>query len=240
MGTISIKDIDVLIICGGLGTRLKNLFKDRPKPMAEINNKPFLDMLIEYITDFGFRRFILCAGHKAEVIEEYYRNRNSGVDILISTEEAPLGTGGAIKNAQRFIKSDIFLAMNGDSFCDVDLYKFIDFHMNKKGLISIALVRNKDNADYGSVIIDDSGRIISFEEKGKKDNANMINAGIYLFNAQALSLMPTGKNFSLEYDFFPNNIDRGLYGYITEGLFIDIGTPGRYQKAKRFLKDRYL
>lgn len=237
MSVYDAEQVDVVILCGGMGTRLKAVVADKPKPMAEIDKRPFIDILIEHICTFGFKRFILCAGYKAETIQEYYKSKKSGVDILTIKEKEPLGTGGAVKNAEALIQSSPFLVLNGDSFLDIDLCKFIDFHVTKKALLSIALIAAKDPKDYGSIEIDSSNRIVRFSEKEKAGRNNLINAGIYLFNREILSLMPGNKNFSLEYDFFPKIVDRKFYGYSANGFFIDIGTPKRYIQAKQLLKD---
>jgi D-glycero-alpha-D-manno-heptose 1-phosphate guanylyltransferase len=231
------KDVDVLVLCGGLGTRLADALGDSPKSMAKIGERPFIDILIEYIATFGFKRFILCAGYKAEIIQEYYKRGKNRLEILIAKEKKTLGTGGAIKNAEPLIQSNPFLVVNGDSFCYADLYKFVDFHISKKALLSIALVNTEGAKDYGSVEIDSLDRIVRFKEKGKAGQKGIINAGIYLFSKEVLSLMPGNEKFSLEYDFFPKNIGRELFGYLETCFFIDIGTPERYEQAKRLLKD---
>jgi len=229
--------VDVVILCGGMGTRLKAIVDDKPKPMAEIDKRPFIDVLIEHVSTFGFHRFILCAGYKAESIQEYYKSKKSRVEILTIKEKELLGTGGAVKNAEALIQSSPFLVLNGDSFLDIDLCKFIDFHIAKKALLSIALIGAKDTKDYGLIEIDSSNRIVRFSEKEKTDQNSLINAGIYLFNKEVLSLMPGNKKFSLEYDFFPKIVGRKFYGYLANGFFIDIGTPERYMQAKQLLKD---
>lgn len=203
--------------------------------MAKIGKKPFLDILIKYIAMFGFKRFILCAGYKANVIKEYYKNKKGKLKILISKEEKPLGTAGAIKNAKNLIRSNPFIVMNGDSFCPVNLYKFINFHINKKALISIVLANTKTNREYGVVTLGNSQQILKFDEKIKQEDNSLVNAGVYLFAIRALSLIPSGRKFSLEYDLFPKTVNRATYGYTTEEFFVDIGTPKSYQTAKRLL-----
>ena len=231
------KEIDVLILCGGLGKRLRGVVNDKPKPLADINSRPFLDILIDYVASYGFRRFILCIGYMGDVIKQHYQTRESSLTILFSEEREPLGTGGAIKNAEPLIQSNPFLAMNGDSFCPVDLCAFLDFHTSKGALFSIALVRARETQDYGVIALGESQRIVSFDEKkvwtGPYPSPSFINAGIYLFESHILSLIPSHKNFSLEYDLFPKVIDREFYGYVTSETLIDIGTPERYEKAKQ-------
>lgn len=235
-----IKDIDVIILCGGLGKRLQSVVSDKPKPMAEIGNRPFLDILIDYIASYGFRRFILCISHKGDIIKKYYQSKNSSLDILFSEEKELLGTAGAIKNAEKLILSGPFLVMNGDSFCQVELDKFVDFHIAKKALATIALTKIEENKDCGLVVISSSGKIKSFTEKAKIDDGRLglVNAGIYIFQRDILFLIPKDKNYSLEYDLFPALIKKGIYGYTTRANLIDIGTPERYEKAKKiFSKD---
>ena len=98
-----LKDVDVVILCGGLGKRLRGIIKNRPKPMALINGRSFLDYLIFYLVKFGFRRFILCTGYKKSSIKRYYAKRYKNFEFVFSEENVPLGTGGAVKNAKKFI-----------------------------------------------------------------------------------------------------------------------------------------
>lgn len=232
-----VKNMDILILCGGIGSRLRSVLKNKPKPMAKINKRPFLDTLIEHMADSGFRRFILCAGYHAEIIEKHYAFPKKGLEILISKENYPLGTAGALKNAQPFINSNPFLVMNGDSFCPLDMDKFLDFHISKKNpLASIVLSKVDCAKDYGSVKIFSSQRITGFKEKAKRSRDALVNVGIYLFNKKILSLIPSGEKLSLEYDLFPSLTDKKIYGYAIRDSFLDIGTPKRYKEAKRYLK----
>jgi len=229
--------IDVLILCGGRGKRLREIIKDRPKPMSDINGRPFLDVLIDYVARSGFRRFLLCAGYKGEIIKRYYSYKCRPLNISILKESKPLGTAGAIKNAESKIKSNPFLVMNGDSFCSLDLRKFINFHKEKKARFSMVLVKTETSKDYGVVDIDSSKRIISFNEKSRAKRGDLINAGIYLFRRRILSVIEAKKRLSLEYDIFPKIVAEGFYGYVTTAKFIDIGTPDRYEKAKGVFKN---
>ncbi|MDO8126567.1 MAG: nucleotidyltransferase family protein [Candidatus Brocadiales bacterium] len=228
------KEIDAILLCGGLGKRLRDVVNDRPKVMAEIDGRPFLDVLIDFVASYGFRRFILCMGYMGHKIKQHYQSKTGSVDILFSEEKEPLGTGGAIKNAEPLIKSNPFLVMNGDSFCPLNLDEFINFHLTKRALLSIALANVKQTSDYGAIGLDDSKRILSFDEKGRKKKG-LVNAGVYLFDRRVLSLIPDNTPYSLEHDLFPQLANRELYGYITQESFIDIGTPERFEKAKEIL-----
>ena len=232
---LSLSKIDVVILCGGFGKRLQNVVKDIPKPMAKIKSRPFLDILIDFIASYGFKRFILCTGYKADVIERYYSQRYNNLIIEFSREEKPLGTGGAIKNAENYIKSDQFLVANGDSFCKINLKEFIDFHLKKNALISIAVTNTDICDDYGVITINNLQQIVEFDEKVKGYKNHLINAGFYLLQREVFSLMPKKNNFSIERDFFPKIIKRNLYAFETQESLIDIGTPERYEKAKYLL-----
>lgn len=229
-------NIDVVILCGGQGNRLKKIVSDRPKPMAEINGRPFLDILINYIEGFGFKRFILSVCYMTDSIKNYYRDKVHSIEIIFSCENEPLGTGGAVKNAEKLILSNPFLVMNGDSFCPVDMNQFVDFHNQKNALLSVVIVESNNSSDFGQIILDDSQRIIRFEEKKRRNGKSFINAGIYLFKRDVLSMIPPNIKYSLEYDLFPNLIGKEFYGFYTKEKLIDIGTPERYEEARKFLK----
>lgn len=230
----SLYKMDVLILVGGRGTRLRSVVNDRPKPMADINGRPFLDRLIEYISSFGHDRFILCAGHMAEYLKDYYQDMNLPYEIVLSIERTALGTGGAVKNAEKLIQTDIFLVMNGDSFCPIDLTDFISFHYRKRSLVSIAVVKAKQTGDYGLIKLNKSQRIISFDEKIHGNKKNYINAGVYLLNKSILGEIPRNIKYSLEEDFFPSTLGKKFFAYLVPGEVVDIGTPERYNFAKKY------
>jgi len=232
---LSPSKIDVVILCGGFGKRLQTVIKDIPKPMAKIKRRPFLDILINFIANYGFKRFILCTGYKADIIERYYRQRSDNLTIKFSREEEPLGTGGAIKNAENYIKSSPFLVANGDSFCKINLKELVDFHLKKDALISIAVTNTDICDDYGVITINNLQQIVEFNEKAKGYKNRIINAGFYLLQREVFSLMPEKGNFSIERDFFPKIIKKNLYAFETQESVIDIGTPERYKKAKHLL-----
>lgn len=233
-------DMDVLILCGGKGTRLSSVVSDRPKPMAQINERPFLEILIKYYSGFGFRRFILCTGYMFEAIDQYYKDQDGDLEIVISNEDEPLGTGGAVKNAENKIRSEHFIVSNGDSFCYVDLFKMLGLHLQKQALMTMALIESKATDQVGTVRIDGSGRIIDFQEKIEGVGNVYINAGIYLFQKNVLSEIKHGQKCSLEYDMFPKLITSDCFGYISGQKLIDIGTPQRLKNARGFFKDKKL
>ena len=235
-----IKNTDVYILCGGLGKRLKSIAKNNPKPMVKMGGKPFLDIIIDYMAGFGFRRFILGLGYKAEIFKKYYRGfKSEDLEIEFCEEKTPLGTGGAVKKVKSLIKSNQFLVLNGDSFCKFNPLDFLKFHKHKKAIVSILLRKVLSGADFGKVKFDKLGRIIDFNEKDSHAKNCFINAGIYVFDKKVFNFMPRAKAFSLEHDFFPKLSKANCFGYTGSGFFIDIGTPQRYFKARNyFLKNR--
>ncbi len=234
-----LEEISVVILCGGLGKRLKSVTKNKPKPMVNIGEKPFLDIIIDYMAGFGFRRFILGIGYRAEVFKKYYRSFPAkDLEIKFCEEKTPLGTGGAVKKAKSLIKSNLFLVLNGDSFCEFDPLDFLRFHKNKKAIVSMLLRKVSSGADYGKVKLDKASRVIDFNEKDSQAKNCLVSAGVYAFDKKVFSFMPRQEKFSLEQDFFPKLSGTNCFGYTKSGFFIDIGTPRRYLKAnKYFLKN---
>ena len=223
-------EIDVVILCGGKGTRLQPVISDRPKALAAFGDTTFLDILIASLKSHGFKKFILCTGYMKEQIKYHFKDTKD-IKILFSEEDEPLGTGGALKKAESLIQSETFIVMNGDSICDMNFLDFYQFHKNKNMLLSMALVRTKESKDFGTVVTNELHEITSFNEKVVTDNLCLINAGIYFMQKEIFSHMPDRSRFSLELDFFPQMIGERCAGFIIDRQLIDIGTPDRYEKA---------
>jgi len=230
------ENIDVVILCGGLGKRLRAAVSDRPKAIAQVDGEPFLDILIKYVASFGFKRFVLCIGYMGESIIEHYNKGVASLNIVFSKEKEPQGTGGAIKLAQELIKSDNFLVLNGDSFCKIDFDKFYEFHLSKKAMLSVALAVISDDQSSGIVTLDSSKRMTGFKEKIKPSKENYRSVGIYLMDRKIFKFMDRNAPFSLEVDIFPALVEKDCYGYCCADDFIDIGTPENLAKAGDFLK----
>lgn len=229
---IKLQDIDVVVLAGGLGKRLRSQTGDTPKVLAQVNGIPFLDLLLSNVASQGFRRVILCTGYKAEEIEAHYRRSSLNLDIEFSREEVPLGTGGAFKLAQKKVQSPVFFGLNGDCFCSVSFEKFFAYHTEKRALASLVLNKVEEKSDFGSVVLSERNEIISFQEKANLAASPFVNVGIYCFDRKVFELMPSQDAFSIEREFFPLLIGKGFYGFVTEHQFLDIGTPDRYQRAQ--------
>ncbi|MBU4333044.1 MAG: galactokinase, partial [Candidatus Omnitrophica bacterium] len=203
----------------------------------EIDDKPFLDILVQHLKDQGIARVVLCTGHQAPLVESYFSSNPMGIEIEFSREEMRLGTGGALKNAKEKIKSDTFIVMNGDSLCKVDLGEFLEFHKAKQAVASIVVSEVKDVSDFGGIEMNKDLSIAAFREKESVAFGGYVNAGVYCFNKEVFSLMPDQNKFSLEYDLFPKLVNKGIYGFCVDKDFMDIGTPERLEKAKDKLGD---
>lgn len=205
--------------------------------MILINGKPFLEFLISKLKAQNIVEIVLCIGYGADTIEEYFGSGEKyGVRIFYSRESKALGTGGAIKNAERFAVEDN-LILNGDSYLELDFLQMHRFHHAKKAQISIACTRLDETKDYGNISIDSNNRILTFAEKISSKPGALINGGVYLFDNSAFSFIPRNEKISIEKDTFPQAAGAGrCYAFLTEGYFIDIGTPERLRKAQVELK----
>jgi NDP-sugar pyrophosphorylase family protein len=192
-----------------------------------------LDLILGHLRSQGIARVVLCTGYKADLVEDYYRERDFGLTIDFSREKEPLGTGGALKNAQEIISGDPFFVLNGDSFLPADFRAFLDFHKKKNALASILVSKAGKTKDFGSLRVDKSGQVIEFREKIEDAANRLVNAGIYCFDRKVFSRMPARAKFSLETDLFPKLAGQGFYGYRVDQEFIDIGTPERYASVKK-------
>jgi len=174
----------------------------------------------------------------AEQIECYFGSGNhSGVRIRYSREDERLGTGGALKLAESLI-SDPVLVLNGDSYVDWALVPLLELFTAKNADIVVVLQAVADVARYGSVALDHDGRITRFVEKGASAGPGLINAGVYLLRKQIVRDLAAGTAISLEREVFPRLLDRGVYGLVCKGLFIDIGIPDDFKRAQTLLASR--
>ncbi|EOJ1646981.1 nucleotidyltransferase family protein [Campylobacter jejuni] len=214
--------MQAIILCGGLGTRLKSVIKDIPKPMAPINDKPFLEFIFEHLKKQGIKEVILAVSYKYEVIQEYFKDEFLGIKIKYSIEKEPLGTGGAINEALKFIKNEAYV-LNGDTFFDIDLSKL---KLNESK-ICLALKQMNGFDRYGTVELDGKNYIKLFKEKEFKKQG-LINGGIYLLNKDIFNDFDLQEKFSFE-EFLQENYEKlKAKAHIFDDYFIDIGVPEDY------------
>jgi len=237
---MKLENIPAVLLVGGKGTRLQTVVSSKPKPLALVGNIPFLELLVMQLRSQGVHRMIMSTGHLADQIEETFGDGGRwNSDIRYSRESQPLGTAGAVKAAEGYLEESAdFLVVNGDSFMEIDLPKFLGFHRQHRGVASMAVRKVPDAARYGTVDVDASKRIIGFSEKTGNTSPGMINAGVYLFQRSVLKFIPEGPS-SLEKDLFPKLLTQGMYALEKDGVFIDIGTPEDYARAQRIYQELY-
>jgi NDP-sugar pyrophosphorylase family protein len=224
------------ILAGGLGTRLQPVVSDRPKPMAPVQGVPFLEMLLDSLAGKGVRDFVILSGYRGDAIEDYFRNRKpQRTRIRFSREKTPLGTGGAVKHAERFA-TDPTLLVNGDTFYDADLQELLRFHRQTDAEVTLSLMPVADATRYGSVRVDEHGKVMGFHEKEQGTaGPGLINAGCSLLSQEFIKKLPQGCSFSMEQEIFPQTAQSGsMFGLCRERVFFDIGTPESYEAFQRF------
>jgi D-glycero-alpha-D-manno-heptose 1-phosphate guanylyltransferase len=223
------------ILAGGLGLRLRPVVSDRPKPMATVGDTPFLEILIDSLTNKGVRDFVLLTGFRGEMIEDHFnRLKLDGACIKFSQEAVPLGTGGAVKHAERFA-TDPTLLVNGDTFFDADLDALYRFHVEKNAQVSLSLYEVEDVSRYGSVNVDSNAKITGFSEKRLSGGRGLINAGLSLLSGDLIKALPEGS-YSMEQEIFPKFVNLGrMFGLCQDRPFFDIGTPESYEAFNVFV-----
>lgn len=230
---------EAIILAGGRGTRLRAVIADRPKPLAPVAGRPFVEWLLLALRRQGVGRAILAAGHQGEVLREHLGGRKDlGLEIIISQEPIPLGTGGAARHALRHVTSAQVAVLNGDSYCPFDLRQLAAAAPPGQAS-ALWLVPSDDCARYGRVELGPEGRVAAFTEKAPHLGGGLINAGVYVFNRQELASIPPGRPVSLEREVLPLLRARGLFGVMGSGPFLDIGTPESYRAAAEFLRGAF-
>lgn len=232
-----VKPVDAVILAGGMGSRLQDVVSDRPKPLAMIRGRPFLDILIDDLLTQGFRRIILCVGHQRQQIIDRYVSRTDA-EFLFSEERTLLGTGGAVRHAANLIASDPFLLLNGDSYCQVDFRKLLAFHHQHQASATIVVTDSRGRIDGGNIVLGADGRIQSFQEKTApvSNGPQVINAGVYALSRRLPFSWHQPDPLSLEREVFPLLAAEGqCHGFLVTSEVIDIGTPERYAAAQNQL-----
>ena len=231
--------MEAILLCGGLGTRLRSVVSDRPKPMADIAGKPFLHYLVKMLSESGVKHLIFALGYMGEQIEAYFQSgEDYGLSISYSYEDSPLGTGGAIRNALSKVSGENVLVLNADTYFHTDYESLLREQLKNKAAMTIASRKIEDISRYGAILKDESGRILRWNEKMSSDQVETprpgeINGGIYVMQKSLIEKIPEGKQ-SLENDCIPAWLEDGLYlqAIPSDGYFMDIGIPEDYAQFK--------
>jgi len=227
--------IQALILVGGLGTRLRPVVGDTPKPMAAVGGRPFLEFLVRQLRRDGFRDVVLLTGHGATAVSEYFGTGSAwDLSIAYSREPGPLGTGGALRHALPRLSGPRFLVMNGDSFFDIDLAAVLAAHARAtpEPVATLALVRSTETERFGSVEADADGTVTAFREKDESSGPGLVNAGVYVIERSMVEAIPDSRPVSLEREVFTELVGRGLHAREFGGAFVDMGVPDAYAALK--------
>ena len=221
-----------LFLAGGMGTRLKPLTDELPKPMVPIMNKPLLERNMENLKECGISDIVISTGYKSNYIKDYFEDGSKfGLNIEYVCEDIPLGTGGAIKMSERFF-NDTFLVFNADIICNMNFLDLVEFHKTKSAAVTIAVTRVENPSVYGVIEYDQSDYALSFTEKPKADEikSNYINAGVYVIEPEVLREIPANRPVSVEREVFPALLQKGKKIAVYKGCsyWMDIGTPEKY------------
>lgn len=234
--------MQAVLLAGGLGTRLRSVIKDRPKPMALIENKPFMEYVVHELSRYGITEVIFAVGYKGSMVEEYFQDGRhlplpdgkGHMKIRYAYEEELLGTAGAIKNAGALITGDIFFVLNADTFYQIDYRRLVRLMQEEELEMALVVREVPDVSRYGQAILKNN-RLTAFNEKTTEPGPGTINGGIYLMRRSLLAEIPAGK-VSLEHEMIPAwlSAGRALGGLVNDGYFIDIGVPEAYYQ---FMED---
>jgi len=231
--------MEAIILAGGKGTRLSNVVKGIPKPMADVNGTPFLGHVLGRLSASGVDRAILSVGYMFEAIQGYFGAKYKGLALDYVIENRPLGTGGAVKEALKSAREDDVFILNGDTYFEVSLAGLLCAHKEKDADVTISIKPMHDFDRYGTVTLDETGRVAGFKEK-QFERHGLVNAGVYVLKthmARVLDWYCPEECFSFEKDFLEVNVKAlNVAPYLGEGYFIDIGIPEDYQRAKREFK----
>lgn len=223
-----------MIMAAGIGTRLRPLTNPLPKPMVPILNTPVMEYSIKLLKRHGITQIIANTHYNPHFITDYFNQGDKfGVTLQYSFEEQLLGTAGGVKNNRNFL-DDTFFVLSGDALTDINLTEMYNYHKKAGALATIALKPVNDVSNYGVVVTDEEGRIITFQEKPTKEDAlsSVVNTGIYLFEPEIFELIPDGF-YDFGRELFPKLLDlkANFFGYQTTDYWCDIGTIDCYRKA---------
>jgi D-glycero-alpha-D-manno-heptose 1-phosphate guanylyltransferase len=224
--------MEAIVLAGGLGTRLRGVVDDVPKPMAPVQGRPFLALVLDQLVDAGFKTVIIAAGYRHEVIRSYFGADYRGLALHYSVEREPLGTGGAIRLACAQADARDVFVLNGDTYLELDFRAMMEAHVRAGSHLSMAICHVSDVARYGALELCDD-RVLRFLEKGQS-GPGWINGGTYILGPDLRARLRHQGAFSFEHELLEPEVGsiRPL-AFRSSGLFIDIGIPEDYAKAEQ-------
>ncbi len=234
--------MQAVILAGGLGTRFRPLTLETPKPMIPVMGKPYLKYQLEYLKSYNVTDILLCVGYLGEKIQSHFGDGKSrGMSIRYSFEEIPLGTGGALKNAENFL-DDYFFLLYGDSFLPIN-YSSLERHFYEvdKSVLMVLYDNGEDTSVPNNVSLDKGGMVTQYEKETRNSLLQYVDAGVLALKKEILGSVSPDGTVSLEQEIIPYNIARQeCVGFVTHERFYDIGTPERLKRFERYLKETEL
>ena len=225
-----------VIMAGGMGSRLKAITGDRPKPMVPLLGRPLMEYILELLRSQGFDQVCAAVRYRAgDIMAHFGDGSRFGVEMQYRVEEEPLGTAGAVKNCRDFYGGEDFLVISSDAACDFRLSRLMEEHKRRGAAVTLALCRHSEPLSYGLAVTDGEGRIRSFVEKPDWSRVvtDLVNTGIYVISPRIMELVPEGREFDFAKDLFPLLLSRGelLLGLPMEGYWCDVGSPLSYYRC---------
>ncbi|HEY2966768.1 MAG TPA: nucleotidyltransferase family protein [Casimicrobiaceae bacterium] len=229
--------MEAIVLAGGLGTRLRGVVGDVPKPMAPVQGRPFLALVLDQLVEAGFKTVIFAAGYRHEAIHSYFGEDYRGLALSYSVEDEPLGTGGAIRLACAQASGRDIFVLNGDTYAELDFRAMLRAHVHGGAQITMAVCQVPDVARYGALVVSD-GIVRGICEKGQS-GPGCINAGTYVLGPELTDRLPHGA-FSFEQDvLMPEMKSIRPLAFPVLGLFVDIGVPDDYARAQQLFLQRF-
>jgi len=235
------EQLQAILLVGGKGTRLRPLTLGTPKPLLPTAGVPFLAHQLARARSFGVKRIVFATSYRASMFADAFGDgRAFGLEIEYMTEETPLGTGGAIRNAAQALTcgpDDPVLVLNGDILSGHDVHAQVALHVSRRAAVTLHLTEVDDPSRFGCVPTDEDGRVTAFLEKTPHPVTNRINAGCYVFQRSVIDTIPEGRVVSVERETFPGLIESGelVLGYVEAAYWLDVGTPAAYIQGSRDL-----
>jgi mannose-1-phosphate guanylyltransferase len=225
--------MQALVLAGGEGTRLRPLTRTTPKPVLPLAGRPFLSFMLDWVHRHGVDDVILSCGFLSDAVKEVLGDIYNGMRLRYVVEEEPLGTAGPVRLAyDEGLLDERLLILNGDVLTDMDLRAELAQHESTAARVTLALIPVDDTSSYGVVPTDDEGRVEAFLEKTSGEvPTNLVNAGAYVLEREVVELIPPGRAVSFERETFQELVGDGLYGWASNGYWMDIGTAERYLEA---------
>jgi D-glycero-alpha-D-manno-heptose 1-phosphate guanylyltransferase len=229
--------MEAIVLAGGLGTRLRSVVPDLPKPMAPVAGRPFLAWVLDALADAGFARAVLAVGYRHEAIRDHFGACHRGLRLVYSVEHCPLGTGGAIRLAADAAGEWPVFVLNGDTWLDLDYGALWCAHESGGERLTVAACRVDDTSRYGALEVHD-GHLRGLVEKGRS-GPGLINAGTYLVSRDVVERIPRERVHSFEQQLLvPGVRDLSPAVFVADGAFIDIGVPEDYARAQPIFESR--